>query len=73
MSGRYQEGYANGHRKGLADAQTEIDRLRAELRDILGEKTMSEILWRDQPDDEMVTITLKLGRYRKAQSALGDD
>jgi len=47
-----------------------IERLESALHDILGDKGMSDILWRDQPDDEMVTITIKLGRYRKAQAAL---
>lgn len=34
MSGRYQEGYVNGCRKGRADCEPEIERLRAALQAI---------------------------------------
>ena len=35
MSGRYQEGYCAGHRKGMADCEPEIERLQAERDEML--------------------------------------
>lgn len=37
MSGRYQEGFVNGHRKGMADCEPEIERLRAALKECADE------------------------------------
>ncbi len=39
------------------------------LREFLGDETLESILWKNANDDELVTIRIKMGKYRRAREA----
>lgn len=62
------------HNAALADLaakDAKIARLREALKPFVPQEPMATLLWGDSPDEAIGSISIRLGDFRRARSALG--
>ncbi len=57
--------------KIVMDAAEEIERLRKALEIFIPpqQSAIEQIIWKDEPDDALMTISISFGKYREARDA----